>query len=198
MAVLLLAADVRPADVQHRDDPARHALHVTREGDETIEWAQGEIDTERWHRRSDDGKTDGYVWLAPSLHYVPVKMRVVATNRGTLEALLDSIRVDEPGEQRAAMTPAPPGARRRRRSRGGDRRPRAPLPAPADALLHQFFRRHPAMGQQDRAFVAEGVFAWLRRRRSLELLAGTTHPSKLALAVAVRERGYSLRDLEPR
>ena len=73
----------------------------------------------------------------------------------------------------------------------------ARLPAPADALLHQFFRRHPAMGQQDRAFVTEGVFAWLRRRRSLELLAGTTHPSKLALAVAVRERGYSLRDLEP-
>ena len=71
------------------------------------------------------------------------------------------------------------------------------LPAPADALLHQFFRRHPALGQQERAFIAEGVFAWLRRRRSLEQLAGTTHPSKLALAVAVRERGYSLRDLEP-
>jgi len=69
---------------------------VTREGTERIEWAQGEIDTERWHRRSDDGRTDGYVWLAPSLHYVPVKMRIVATNRGTLEALLDSIRVDEP------------------------------------------------------------------------------------------------------
>jgi hypothetical protein len=30
------------------------------------------------------------------MHYVPVKVRVVATNRGTLEALLDSIRVDEP------------------------------------------------------------------------------------------------------
>jgi 16S rRNA (cytosine967-C5)-methyltransferase len=73
----------------------------------------------------------------------------------------------------------------------------ARLPAPADALLHQFFRRHPSMGQQDRAFVTEGVFAWLRRRRSLEQLAGTAHPSKLALAVAVRERGYSLRDLEP-
>jgi hypothetical protein len=72
---------------------------VTREGTERIEWAQGEIDTERWHRRSDDGKTDGYAWLAPSLHYVPVKMRIVATNRGTLEALLDSIRIDEPVAQ---------------------------------------------------------------------------------------------------
>ena len=72
-----------------------------------------------------------------------------------------------------------------------------PLQAPADSLLHQFFRRHPAMGQQDRAFIAEGTFAWLRRRRSLEQLALTTHPAKLALAVVVRELGYSLRDLEP-
>jgi hypothetical protein len=69
---------------------------VTREGTERIAWKDGEIDTERWHRRSDDGRTDGYVWLAPSLHYVPVKLRVVATHRGTVEALLESIRVDEP------------------------------------------------------------------------------------------------------
>jgi hypothetical protein len=68
---------------------------IERQGEEKIAWPNGEIDTEVWHRRSDDGKTDGYVWLAPSLHYVPVKMRLVATNRGTIEALLDSIRVDE-------------------------------------------------------------------------------------------------------
>jgi 16S rRNA (cytosine967-C5)-methyltransferase len=73
----------------------------------------------------------------------------------------------------------------------------APLPEPADAMLHRFFRRHPALGQQDRAFVAEGVFAWLRRRRSLEHLAATTQPTRLALAVLVRERGFSLRDLAP-
>jgi hypothetical protein len=72
---------------------------LTREGEEKIVWPQGEITTERWHRRSDDGKTDAYIWLAPTLHYVPVKMRVTATNRGTLEALLDSIRVDETPEQ---------------------------------------------------------------------------------------------------
>ena len=30
---------------------------LTREGEETIAWAQGEIETERWHRRSEDGKT---------------------------------------------------------------------------------------------------------------------------------------------
>ena len=72
-----------------------------------------------------------------------------------------------------------------------------PLPSPADALLHQFFRRHRAMGQQDRAFIADGVFAYLRRRRSLEELAQTAHQSKLALAVTVRELGHSVRDLLP-
>lgn len=68
---------------------------LTREAEETINWPQGEILTERWHRRSDDGKTDAFIWLAPTLHYIPVKMRVTATNRGTVEALLDSIRIDE-------------------------------------------------------------------------------------------------------
>lgn len=72
---------------------------ITREGTETIKWPQGEIETERWHRKGEDGGTDGYFWIAPSLHYIPVKMRVVATNRGTLEALLDSIRVDETNAQ---------------------------------------------------------------------------------------------------
>ena len=39
--------------------------------------------------------------------------------------------------------------------------------APADNGLRAFFRAHPEMGQQDRAFIAEGVFALLRRMRSL-------------------------------
>ena len=68
---------------------------ITREGTETIEWPHGPIETERWHRRSEDGKTDAYIWLAPSLRYIPVKIRVSNTERGTIEALLDSIRVDE-------------------------------------------------------------------------------------------------------
>lgn len=72
---------------------------VTREGEETLPWREGEIATERWHRRSDDGRSDAYIWLAPSLRYVPVKMRLTASYRGvfgaTLEAALDSIRVDE-------------------------------------------------------------------------------------------------------
>ena len=72
-----------------------------------------------------------------------------------------------------------------------------PLSSPADSLLYHFFRRHRAMGQQDRAFISDGVFAYLRRKRSLEDLAQTTHPSKLALAVTVRELGHSVRDLQP-
>jgi 16S rRNA (cytosine967-C5)-methyltransferase len=71
----------------------------------------------------------------------------------------------------------------------------APLGGPADALLSAFFRSHPALGVRDRAFVAEGVFAWLRRRRSLEALAATTDARQLALAVTVREGVASVRDL---
>ena len=70
------------------------------------------------------------------------------------------------------------------------------LDAPADAKLRAFFRANPAMGQNDRAFVAEGAFAFLRRMRSLGELAQTTQPRKLALAVAVRDLGHSVRELE--
>jgi 16S rRNA (cytosine967-C5)-methyltransferase len=71
-----------------------------------------------------------------------------------------------------------------------------PLREPADSLLHRFFRRHRAMGQQDRAFIADGVFAFLRRRRSLEALAQTSDPRRLALAATVRELGLGVRELE--
>jgi 16S rRNA (cytosine967-C5)-methyltransferase len=71
------------------------------------------------------------------------------------------------------------------------------LDTPADAKLRAFFRANPAMGQHDRAFVAEGAFAFLRRMRSLTALAQTEHPRKLALAVAVRDLGHSVRELEP-
>jgi 16S rRNA (cytosine967-C5)-methyltransferase len=71
----------------------------------------------------------------------------------------------------------------------------APLAGPADATLSSFFRSHPDMGARDRAFVAEGVFAWLRRKRSLEALAQTQDPRRLALAVTIREGAGSVRDL---
>ncbi len=70
-------------------------FQFAREGTERVAWPAGEVDTERWHRRSEDGKTEAIVWLAPSLSYIPVKMRVSNTTRGTVEALLDSIRADQ-------------------------------------------------------------------------------------------------------
>ena len=71
----------------------RYTLKLQEE--ETIAWRRGDIVTQRWHQRSDDGKTEAWFWLAPSMHYIPIKMRVTRTSRGTLEVLLDSIRADE-------------------------------------------------------------------------------------------------------
>jgi 16S rRNA (cytosine967-C5)-methyltransferase len=68
---------------------------------------------------------------------------------------------------------------------------------PADNGLSVFFRANRNLGARDRSFIAEGVFAYLRRMRSLETLAETRDAYKLALAVLVREMGRSLRDLAP-
>ena len=70
------------------------------------------------------------------------------------------------------------------------------LSEPADALLHAFFRKRRAIGQHDRALIADGLFAFFRRRRSLEALAESQHPRHLALAVLARELGLGLRELE--
>ena len=89
--------DVQDISVATTRRVGRYTL--IREGEETIEWSQGAIVTERWRRKSEDGKTDTTLWLAPSLRYVPVKMRLKTNYRSlfgtTLEATLDSIRVDE-------------------------------------------------------------------------------------------------------
>jgi 16S rRNA (cytosine967-C5)-methyltransferase len=68
---------------------------------------------------------------------------------------------------------------------------------PADMVLHHFFKAHPGLGMRDRSIVAEGLFAWLRKRRSLEALVGGTTPRLIALAVLIRELGHSVRELEP-
>ena len=70
-------------------------LTVTREGEETVIWPYGELVAERWHRTSDDGRTESVVWLAPGLRYLPIRMRITNTLRGTLEVVLASIRVDD-------------------------------------------------------------------------------------------------------
>lgn len=70
-------------------------LTVKREGTETVIWPYGEVEAERWHRTSEDGRTESIVWLAPGLRYLPIRMRVSNTLRGTLEVVLASIRVDD-------------------------------------------------------------------------------------------------------
>jgi hypothetical protein len=103
---------------------ARYTLSL--EGEEMMPWRNGEVLTQRWHEVSDDHRAEGWFWLAPSMHYIPVKMRVTRTARGTLEAVLDAIRTDANGattseaEERAAdnspfkpsnpMLPDPGGA----------------------------------------------------------------------------------------
>jgi 16S rRNA (cytosine967-C5)-methyltransferase len=67
---------------------------------------------------------------------------------------------------------------------------------PADAAVSRYFRAHRNLGQQDRAFVAETVYAALRRRRSLAAAAGSESPRALAIAALVRVRGLSGRALE--
>ena len=67
---------------------------------------------------------------------------------------------------------------------------------PADAVVSRYLRAHPILGQQDRAFVAETVFAILRRLRLLETLTAGRDPRRLVLAGLTRLRGLSLRELD--
>ena len=72
-----------------------------------------------------------------------------------------------------------------------------PLQAPADALLRQFFRDYPQMGQNDRSMIAETVFGILRHRFFLEVLTGKATARELVLAYLARFQGMNLRELTP-
>ncbi len=67
---------------------------------------------------------------------------------------------------------------------------------PADEALSAYFRRHPELGPQERAFVAEAAFAVLRRRPSLEAAAGGASPADMVAAAAMRVLGFSGRALD--
>jgi 16S rRNA (cytosine967-C5)-methyltransferase len=67
---------------------------------------------------------------------------------------------------------------------------------PADQALSAYFRAHPELGPRERALVAEGSFAVLRRRRSLAALAGSEAPRALLVAALARTLGFSGRALE--
>lgn len=65
-----------------------------RVGNETVTLPFGKVDAQIWRRQTGDGGLEAQIWLAPSLHYVAVKVRL-SNDRATVEALLDSIHVDE-------------------------------------------------------------------------------------------------------
>ena len=67
---------------------------------------------------------------------------------------------------------------------------------PADQALSAYFRSHRNLGQHDRAFIAETVFAVLRRKRSLEAAAGSAAPRDLVIAALVRVFGLAGRAFE--
>ncbi|MGA0023863.1 MAG: RsmB/NOP family class I SAM-dependent RNA methyltransferase [Burkholderiales bacterium] len=66
---------------------------------------------------------------------------------------------------------------------------------PADAVLSRYFRERQALGQHDRAFVAETVFGVLRRKLLLDHIAPEATPRQLVLLWLARVAGYSGREL---
>ena len=66
---------------------------------------------------------------------------------------------------------------------------------PSDAVLSRYFRDREALGQQDRAFVAESVFGVLRRKLLLDYIAPDATPRQLLLLWLSRIAGYSGREL---
>ncbi len=66
---------------------------------------------------------------------------------------------------------------------------------PADAVLSRYFRDRHALGQQDRAFIAEAVFGVLRRKHLLEHIAPQATPRQLLLLWLTRIAGFSGRDI---
>ena len=72
--------------------------------------------------------------------------------------------------------------------------------APADAHMERHFRAHPKLGARDRGFIAETVYACLRRRRYLDYLATGNEnlcaaPDALIAACLVALQGVSGRAL---
>lgn len=68
---------------------------------------------------------------------------------------------------------------------------------PADGVLSRFFREHRNLGHRDRGFIAESVYAVLRRLRWLRAVAGAkASPRQLLLAWLARGEGWSMRQME--
>lgn len=68
---------------------------------------------------------------------------------------------------------------------------------PADGVLSHYFRQNKEIGHSDRAFIAETIYAVLRRWRSLVTRCGGWADARLLiLAALVFDRGWNLRELE--
>lgn len=67
---------------------------------------------------------------------------------------------------------------------------------PADGVISHYFREQRQLGHADRGFVAETVYAVLRRWRSLEARCGWADHRLLLLAALVFDRGFNLREIE--
>jgi 16S rRNA (cytosine967-C5)-methyltransferase len=69
--------------------------------------------------------------------------------------------------------------------------------APADLVLRRFFRENPDLGRRDRGFVAETVFACLRRLRWYGHLVGERDARRLFILAADRLPAPERRELRP-
>jgi 16S rRNA (cytosine967-C5)-methyltransferase len=69
-----------------------------------------------------------------------------------------------------------------------------PFSSPADAQLKAYFRDHPKLGINDRAFVAEAVYTVLRRLRSLKYFTASDDSRLLVLAALVKYLGCAEAD----
>ena len=67
---------------------------------------------------------------------------------------------------------------------------------PADQAVSRYFRAHRNFGREERAFIAEAVYAVLRRLRSLKAAAQSEEPRALVMAALARVLGYSARSLQ--
>ena len=80
---------------------------------------------------------------------------------------------------------------------------------PADRQLSEYFRAHPQLGQSERAFIAEGIYAGLRHKRMLDLVlkelqnlnppgaqSPYAHARRFALATLLRARNMNARELQ--
>ncbi len=71
-----------------------------------------------------------------------------------------------------------------------------PMNHPADAVLRGFFGANRALGQRDRAFIADTVFCVLRHKRLLEQLITQPTPRKLVCAALLKLQGFDLEQLD--